>query len=74
MAKGDIHTQPHGPRWANKVEGNSRVSSIHDTEKQAEREGREMAIRRKVEHLIHKQNGSIKERNSYGNDPPSRPG
>jgi hypothetical protein len=74
VAEGDIHTQPHGPRWANKIEGNPRVSNIHDTKKQAEREGREMAIRRKVEHLIHKQNGRIGERNSYGKDPPSRPG
>jgi hypothetical protein len=33
-----------------------------------------MAILRKVEHLIHNQNGSISERNSYGRDPASRPG
>jgi hypothetical protein len=33
-----------------------------------------MAIRRKVEHLVHKRDGTIGERNSYGNDPPSRPG
>ena len=31
------------------------LSNIHDTQKQASEEGREMAIRRKVEHLIHAQ-------------------
>jgi Uncharacterized protein conserved in bacteria (DUF2188) len=74
LTAGDIHTQPYGARWANHVEGHSRVSNVHDTKKQAEREGREMAIRRKVEHLIHKQNGNIGERNSYGGDPPRQPG
>jgi hypothetical protein len=74
MADGDIDPEPHGPHWANKVEGDSQVSNIHDTKNQAEREGREMAIRRKVEHLIHKQNGTIGERTSYGNDPRSRLG
>ena len=53
MANGDIHTRPYGSRWVNKVEGNSRPSNIHDTKDEAQREGREMAIRNKVEHLIH---------------------
>jgi len=74
MAKGDVHTEPHGEGWANKVEGNARVSSTHKTKIAARKRGREMAILRKVEHLIHNQNGSISERNSYGRDPASRPG
>ena len=58
MANGDIHTQPYESRWVNKVEGNSRPSNIHDTKDEAQREGREMAIRNKVEHLI-QQPGSL---------------
>ncbi len=74
MTKGDVHTEPHQDGWANKVEGNARVSSTHQTKSAAQKRGREMAILRKVEHLIHKQDGTISERNSYGGDPPSRPG
>ena len=74
MANGDIHTQPYGSRWVNKVEGNSRPSNIHDTKDEAQREGREMAIRNKVEHLIHNQDHWVEERNSYRSDPASRVG
>ena len=74
MIKGDVHTEPHEGGWANKIEGHSRVSSTHKTKSAAQSRGRELAILRKVEHLIHNQDGTISERNSYGNDPPSRPG
>ena len=70
MANGDIHTVPHERGWANRIEGGARVSSIHPTRTEAQRRGREMAFRRKVEHLIYNQRGSITERNSYGNDLP----
>ena len=74
MAKGDVHTAPHGEGWTNKVEGKKRVSSANETKSAAYKRGRELAILRKVEHLIHKRDGTIGERNSYGNDPPSRSG
>ena len=74
MAKGNVHTEPHKDGWANKVEGNERVSSTHKTKSAAQSRGRELAILRKVEHLIHNRDGTISERNSYGNDPRSRPG
>jgi hypothetical protein len=74
VAKGDIHTEPQGEGWANKIEGNKHVSSTHETKTAAQKRGRDLAIIRKVEHLIHKRDGTIGERNSYGNDPPRRPG
>ena len=74
MAKGDVHTVPHGPSWANELEGDPGPINIHDTKQQAVREGRELARQREVEHLIHNQDGTIGERNIYGNDPASRPG
>jgi hypothetical protein len=55
------------------VEGRLRISSTHKTKIAAQKRGREMAILRKVEHLIHNQDGSIRERNSYRRDPASRP-
>jgi hypothetical protein len=36
--------------------------------------GREQAMTRGTEHVIHNQDGVISERNSYGNDPANRPG
>ena len=74
MAKGDVHTVPHGPSWANEFEGDPRPTNIHDTKAQAVQEGRELARQREVEHVIHNQDGSIEHRNPYGNDPPSRSG
>jgi Uncharacterized protein conserved in bacteria (DUF2188) len=65
MAKGDIHTVKHGDRWVNEVEGGKRASNSASTKAEAQARGREMAIDRGVEHLIHKQNGQIGERHTY---------
>lgn len=65
MNKGDIHTVTHEDGWANRVEGGERVSNVFDTKADAQSKGREMAIDRGVEHLIHNQNGQIGERNTY---------
>lgn len=51
--------------WANRREGGKRASSTHDT-----KAGRAAAKKDGVEHLIHKKDGTIGDRNSYGNDPP----
>jgi len=73
MGEGDVHAIPHKDGWANEVEGKSRVSSTHETKIAAQKRGRELALVRKVEHFIHDLGGRIMERNSYGNDPRSRP-
>lgn len=65
MPKGDIHTVPHGDGWANRVAGNARVSNTAPTKAEAQARGREMAIDRGVEHLIHNADGDIAKRNSY---------
>ena len=36
--------------------------------------GRKEAIERKTEHTIHNADGTIGQKNSYGNDPPERKG
>jgi hypothetical protein len=69
MAKGDVHTVHRDGRWFNEVEGGSRASNSADTKAEAQANGRDMARRRKVEHLIHDKNGRIVARNSYGSDP-----
>ena len=69
MAKGDIDTYNEDGQWKNRPQGNDRSSSTHRTKAEAEKAGREMAKDRKVEHVIKKLDGTIGERNSYGNDP-----
>lgn len=74
MTKGDIETYYEDGQWKNRVQGSTRAASVHDQKSDAYSKGREMAKGRKVEHIVKKQDGTIGERNSYGNDPPSRPG
>lgn len=73
MAEGDVHTEPYKEGWANRVEGNKRVSSTHETKIAAQKHGRDMAMVREVDHFIHDRSGKIIERTSYGNDPPRGP-
>ncbi|WP_420431838.1 DUF2188 domain-containing protein [Candidatus Poriferisocius sp.] len=67
--KPPAHTVLHGDQWANRREGSERVSRKFPTKKQAQQAGRNTARRENTEHLIHKIDGTIGERNSYGNDP-----
>jgi hypothetical protein len=76
MSTGDIHTVPHGDGWANKIEGNDRVSRTYDTQADASVEGRRWAVERDAEHFIHGVDGQIRERNTYprSRDPRSSKG
>jgi hypothetical protein len=67
--KKNIHTVPTEDGWANRREGGKRASSTHDTKAEAQAAGRAAAQKDGVEHLIHKKDGTIGDRNSYGNDP-----
>jgi len=53
MSKGDIHTVKHGDGWANRAEGNERVSNTAATKAETQAKGREMAVDRGVEHVVH---------------------
>lgn len=69
MAKGDIETYYEDGQWKNRPQGNERASNVHDTKREAQQAGRDMARDRSVEHVIKNRDGKIGERNSYGNDP-----
>jgi hypothetical protein len=45
------------------------VSKVFDTKREAQEAGRDTARREQVEHVIHRQNGTIGEKNSYEPDP-----
>lgn len=74
MAKGDISTYNEDGVWKSKVEGSSRAAHAGGTKAQQEAIGRQMAKDRSVEHTIRKMDGTIGEKNSYGNDPRSSKG
>ena len=63
------HVVPHENGWAVRGEGNQRVTSTHGTQAEAIEAGREIAANQQSELFIHRPNGQIRERNSYGNDP-----
>lgn len=73
MAKGDIETYYEDGKWKNRPQGNDRASNVHDTKREAEPVGRQMARDRGVEHVIKAREGRIEKgsggKNSYGNDP-----
>lgn len=67
-AKPPVHTVPHGDAWANRREGADRVSKTYETKAEAQAAGRAAAKRGSTEHVIHKRDGRIGEKNSYGPD------
>jgi uncharacterized protein YdaT len=69
MAKRDIHVVPHEEGWATKKEGASRAGSVHDTKADALEQAHEQAKRERVEVVIHRQDGTIQDSDSYGRDP-----
>lgn len=66
--KGTVETYYEDGSWKNKVGGNTRASNTADTKAEAQSKGREMAKDRGAEHVIKNMDGTIGQRNSYGND------
>ncbi len=69
MSKKNQHVVPHDDGWAVKGAGNGRASSVHRTQHEAIAAARATAVRQGSEMLIHGENGRIRERNTYGDDP-----
>ncbi|WP_421945521.1 DUF2188 domain-containing protein [Pedobacter sp.] len=68
MAKNQ-HVVPHNGSWGVRGAGNERVTRIVNTQTEAIRIARDIAINQRSEVVIHRPNGQIRDRNSYGNDP-----
>ncbi len=67
MADGFIHTVHKNGNWLNEVEGaRGEIPGRHRTKRAAVTAGRARARRGKTEHVIHKLNGEVGERRSYG--------
>jgi hypothetical protein len=63
------HVVPAGDRWGVRGEGNERLTSVHDTQREAIDAGREIARNQRSELLIHGEDGRIRGRDSHGHDP-----
>ena len=65
----NYHVVPHNGEWAARGEGNQRVTQTASTQAEAIQIARDHAINQQTEVVIHRADGRIRDRNSYGNDP-----
>ncbi len=66
---------PHkGGGWQAKKAGNSKASATGETQGQMIERGIELAKNEGAELIVQNRHGVIREKNSYGNDPPERKG
>jgi len=64
-----VHVLSRDDGWAVVREGNDRATSVHPTQAQAARAGREIARKDGTEFLLHAKDGRIRDRSDYGEDP-----
>ena len=65
----NVHIVQRDNGWGTLREGGQRATQVYDTQSQAIQAGRQMAREGQGELLIHGENGRIRARDSYGNDP-----
>lgn len=70
MSKKSQHVVPHPDGgWSVKRGGSERATRRFKTQKEAISYGRKISKRQGAEFYIHRRDGMIREKNSYGNDP-----
>jgi uncharacterized protein YdaT len=71
MAKRSNHIVPSSQKggWIVKKSGSSRSSHSFDTKEEAIKYGRKLSKKEHTELFIHRKDGTIQNRNSYGKDP-----
>jgi hypothetical protein len=68
MSKKNQHVVPRGNDWAVQGAGNEKATRIVSTQAAAIKIAKEIAINQGSEMFIHRPNGQIRERNTYGKD------
>lgn len=63
------HVVPNGDIWQVKSEGSTRATKNFNTQREAINFARDIARNQKSELVIHRKNGQIRDKDSYGNDP-----
>ncbi len=69
MSKKDQHVVKRPDGWAVLGAGNKRDTSHHRTQKDAIDAARQIAKNQESEVVIHRRDGKIRDKDSYGNDP-----
>jgi len=69
MAKRTNHVVRLSSGWSVRKSGAVKASKTFETKDKAIKFGREISKNEKTELYIHKENGMIQEKDSYGNDP-----
>jgi len=69
MAKRDVHVVPSGNKWVVKEQGKATPLSSHRTQRTASEAGKKVAKANESELVIHRPDGTIRDKDSYGNDP-----
>ncbi|MCP5285403.1 MAG: DUF2188 domain-containing protein [Burkholderiaceae bacterium] len=69
MAGKNQHVVPHPGGWAVKGAGNTRATSVHDTQAAATDAARRIAQHQGSELIIHRPDGRIRDKDSHGGDP-----
>ncbi len=62
------HVVPNGNNWGVRGAGNDRLTSKHNTQADAQAAARQIAINQKSEVVIHRPDGRIRDKDSYGHD------
>jgi uncharacterized protein (TIGR02271 family) len=71
--KSPVHVEHRENGWAVVREGSERASSVHPTQSEAAKAGRELARRDGTEFFLHAQDGRVREHRSYEEEPPPAP-
>lgn len=74
MKQNYMHIVKGEKGWQGKREGATRASFVAPTQSEAIARGRQIIEPERGELFIHRSDGSLRERYSYGNDPSNRPG
>lgn len=65
----DQHVVPVNGKWGVRGEGNSKLTAITRTQAEAEAIARRISQNQGSELFIHRKDGTIRDRDSHGNDP-----
>ena len=70
MSKKNQHVVPtEAGNWGVRGEGNSKLTKVTSTQSDAIDVAQNIARNKKVEVVIHRRDGTIRDKDSYGNDP-----
>lgn len=69
MAKRTIHVVPSGNEWKVRTAGAERAVRVTSTQREAIDVARKIAQHRGTELIVHRPDGTIRSKDSFGNDP-----